>query len=257
MIVVALAAGTHDNGVSLSAADAAALEVGLRLDDDVTAATVGPPAAERGVREALASGARRGFRVDAPVGLRSDGVARALATLCEGARWIVCGDASPHRGTGAVPAFLAAELGIGQALGLVAVEPISGDSSRLRLTRRLDGGRREVLVASSPTVISVEGSVARLRRASLPDQLAAQRATIDVRRGPDGPVEQPATVRAYRPRPRELAMPSGDADHRIRQLTAAGVSTSRRLETVILEPGEAAARIVATLTVWGYLAGTS
>lgn len=255
MIVVALTGSAQESSRGMSDADAAALEVALGLDDDVTVATVGPADAERTIREALAAGSRRGLRVDAPAGLSSDGVAGALAPLCAGARWVLCGDTSRDRGTGAVPGFLAAELGIGQALGLIAVDRISGDAATLRLVRRLDGGRREVLVAASPTVISVEGSVARLRRASLPAQLAAQRASIEVRPGPDGPVDRPVAVRPYRPRPRQLTMPGGGADDRIRQLIDAGVTTSRRLETVVLEPAAAAARILATMGGWGYPTG--
>ena len=239
----------------LSESDAAALETAFRLDAarsgrGVAAVTVGPPDAEPGLREALAAGAARAVRVDASGDLRSDAVATALAPSCAGASWVLCGDASADRGSGSVPAFLAAELGVGQALGLVALEPAEDGS--LRVVRRLDGGRREVLDATSPAVLSVEGSVARLRRASLPAELAAQRAPIDVVTGPEGPVERPSSARPYRPRPREIAMPSGDAFARIGQLTDAGGST-RRAEVVTLDPAPAAAKIVETLREWGYL----
>ena len=245
MIVVAL---KWTGGLSES--DAAALETALRLDEDVTAVTVGPPDTEPGLRDALAAGAQRAVRIDASADLRSDAVAKALAPSCVGASWVLCGDASADRGSGSVPAFLAAELGVGQALGLVAVDPADGGS--LRVVRRLDGGRREVLDARSPAVLSVEGSVARLRRASLPAELAAQRAPIEVVAGPEGPVERPSSTRPYRPRPREMAMPSGDAFARIGQLTDAGGSI-KRAEVVTLDPAPAAAKIVETLRSWGYL----
>ena len=58
--------------------------------------------------------------------------------------------------------------------------------------RRLDGGRREVLAVPPPAVLSVEGAVARLRRASLPAELESRRAVIEVVPGPDGPVEDGA-----------------------------------------------------------------
>lgn len=239
----------------VSEADAAALEVAMRLDDHVTVVTVGGSAAEPGLRIGLAAGARRAIRIDAPSDLASESVANALAPLCAGATWVICGDASRDRGSGSVPAFLAAELGTGQALGLVAIErptaTLAADAT-LRAIRRLDGGRREVLTATSPTVLSVEGSVAHLRRASLPGELAAQHASIDVRLGPDGPIDRPNAVRPYRPRPRELPMPTGDATDRIRQLTDAGAAT-RRTETVVLEPAAAAAKIVETLLAWGYI----
>lgn len=235
----------------LSGSDAAALETALGLDADVTAITAGPPDADAGLRRAIAAGATRAIRVDVPNGLRSDAVATALAPHCAGVSWVLCGDASTDRGSGSVPAFLAAELGVGQALGLVAVESTGTDS--LRVVRRLDGGRREILEASSPTVVSVEGSVARLRRASLPAEIAAQRSPVEVVAGPDGPVERPATVRVYRPRPRETAMPSGDAFARIGQLTDAGAS-AERADVLVLDPPAAASKIVDALRSWGYLA---
>ncbi len=240
----------------VSEADAAALEVAIGLDDHVTVVTVGGPAAESGLRIGLAAGAGRAIRIDAPSDLSSAAVAAALAPVCVGATWVICGDASRDRGSGSVPAFLAAELGTGQALGLVALErataTLAADST-MRAVRRLDGGRREVLTATSPTVLSVEGSVAHLRRASLPGELAAQQAPIDVRPGPDGPVDRPTAVRPYRPRPRELPMPAGNAADRIRQLTDAGATNTKRAETVVLEPSAAAAKIVQTLRTWGYI----
>lgn len=235
---------------AVSESDAAALETALRLDTDVTTVTVGPATSDQGLRQAIAAGATTAIRVDAPDDLRSDAVARALALCCAGADWVLCGDASADRGSGSVPAFLAAELGVGQALGLVAVEQ-AADAS-LRVVRRLDGGRREVLLASAPTVLSVEGSVARLRRASLPAELAAQGASIDVIAGPAGPLDRPTTTRPYRPRPRQVAMPSGDAFARIGELTDSGAA-AKRAEVVTLDPAPAAGKIVDTLRSWGYL----
>lgn len=236
----------------LSDSDSAALETAMRLDNDVTVVTVGEATSEPGLRIGLAAGARLAIRIEAPGDLGSAAVAAALAPACAGATWVICGDASRDRGSGSVPAFLAAELGIGQALGLVAIERGTAESS-LRVVRRLDGGRREVLTANSPTVLSVEGSVAHLRRASLPGELAAQHAPIDLRRGPDGPLDRPDAVRPYRPRPREMAMPAGDAADRIRRLTEAGATATKRAETVVLEPAAAAAKIVETLQTWGYV----
>lgn len=238
---------------AISAADGAALETALRMDGSVTVITLGPADAEPALREALACGASRVVRIDGPADLRSDAVAGALAPLCRDAHWVVCGDASADRGSGSVPAFLAAELGIGQALGLVAVDADRDvGSPALRVVRRLDGGRREVLVAEPPAVLSVEGSVARLRRASLPAELAARDAVIDVVPGPAEPREHPVSVRPYSPRPREVAAPHGDAAERIREL-AATASTATGAEIVTLDPAAAAARILDALSSWGYL----
>jgi electron transfer flavoprotein beta subunit len=121
--------------------------------------------------------------------------------------------------------------------------------------RRLDGGRREVLSVEAPAVLSVEGSVARLRRATLPAELAARLAEIESIAGPAGPVEAAAEVGPYRPRPRERPAPQGEALDRVRRLTATGSAPAAHAETVVLEPPAAADRILAALREWDYLRG--
>jgi electron transfer flavoprotein beta subunit len=153
-----------------------------------------------------------------------------------------------------VPPFLAAELGVAQALGLVGIDvDDDADGHRLRAVRRLDGGRRELLAVTSPAVLSVEGAVARLRRASLPAELAARGADIEVVAGPSGPVDGAASVRPFRPRPRERPAPEGEALDRVRRLTATGSQPTAHIETVELEPPAAADRILTALRQWGYL----
>jgi electron transfer flavoprotein beta subunit len=238
----------------VSDADDAALEVGLRLaeamGDTVRAVTVGPPGADRVLREALAAGAARAVRVQAPAGLASEHVAAAIAGVTGDASWVICGDASADRGSGAVPAYLAAELGSAQALGLIEVAP---DGESVHAVRRLDGGRREVLQLCPPAVLSVEGSVARLRRAALGAEVAARTAPIEVRTGPPGPVVEPTDSFPYRPRPRVLALPHGDALDRVRALTAVSAEPAAHGEVVTLDPAAAAARILQALAAWGYL----
>ena len=128
MIVVCwkwVATDGDERWAGVSEPDRAALEVGLRLaearGDTVTVVSVGEPGAVIGLREALAVGAHRAVRVDAPAGLTSAAVAAAIAPVAADADWVLCGDASADRGSGSVPAFVAAELGAAQALGLVAV----------------------------------------------------------------------------------------------------------------------------------------
>jgi len=253
-----VATDDDERWAGVSESDRAALEIALGIAaataDAVTVVTVGAKGAEAGLREACAAGATRAVRVDAPPGVESAAVAHALAGVLAGASWVVCGDASADRGSGAVPAFLAAELGAAQALGLVAVGPL--EAGEVRATRRLDGGRRELLAVTSPAVLSVEGAAARLRRASLPAELAARRAPIDVVPGPRGPVDHPDAVQRYRPRPRVLAAPTGAALARVLHLTDAAGETSSVHELVTLDPADAADRILAALAEWGYVAAT-
>ncbi len=245
-------------GASLS--DQAALEWALRCRDasgvDVLAITAGPPAADAVLRDALAAGATAAVRVDMPFGSASRAVAANIAAHLAGATTVWCGDMSADRGTGSVPAFIAAELAAAQALGLVAVELVDG--SPTAAVRRLDGGRRERLAIAGPTVLSVEGSTAQLRRAGLRAMLG--RRTIDVR--PAVATDHSATAtanataatsRPFRPRPRVLAAPAGAvALDRIKVLTASASSAAHG-ETVTLAPGEAADRILAALRDWGYI----
>jgi electron transfer flavoprotein beta subunit len=170
---------------------------------------------------------------------------------------VVCGDYSTDRGSGTVPALIAARLDRGQALGLVDVR-IVGES--LSVLRRLDGGRRERLSIAGPAVISVEGSVARLRRASLRGTLAAGEKRVDVwKYDGSGAVQRtsdPIPTRPFRPRARVVPSPSGTtALDRVRQITDTSSSKGHG-ETVVLNPEDAAQRILSSLREWGYLTDT-
>ena len=161
---------------------------------DVVVVTAGPPSAERALRDALADGATSAIRIDLPTAgeaaenrgdVPSIVVAAALAEAVAGAAFVWCGDLSTDRGSGSVPAFLAACLGAAQALGGVAVQ--MGDEPgghQVVVTRRLDGGRRAVVGVKAPAVISVEGAAARLRRAAHCSQHAAHRSNNGTRGRP-------------------------------------------------------------------------
>ena len=162
-------------GISL--ADQAALEMALRhgelTSEPVTVVAVGGEEVESTLRSALACGAARTVRIVAGgAPLDSVDVALRLARVVAGASFVWCGDISSDRGSGSTPAFLAGALGARQALGAIAVT--LGDGHSVEVVRRLDGGRREVLRATSPCVVSVEGSVARLRRAGFAATLRAR-----------------------------------------------------------------------------------
>ena len=238
---------------AMSLADQAALESALvdaeRRSIPLTVITVGPVGAERVLREGLARGAAHAIRIDTPGHLQSHDVAREIAGRLEGIEHVWCGDYSNDRGSGSVPGFIAAISGRGQALGLVSVS--FNEDGSLSASRRLDGGRRESLSISGAAVISVEGSAARLRRATLSRTLAADRATIEVvpstaRALDDGP------LRPFRPRARVVAAPNGTALDRVRQVIDTSSGTGHG-ETVELDPAAAARRIIDVLTEWGYL----
>ena len=180
-------------------------------------------------------------------------MAVALAALLAHADLVVCGAWSLDRGTGAVPAFLAAERGAAQALGLVRVTP--GEPGTVLAERRLDGGRRERLAVRAPAVLSVEAGTAVLRRGSLDSVRTARHAPIAVMRAETGagPRLEPAQIAPFRPRPLALPAPAGaEARSRILALTGAEVGRSPA-QVLNVSPEEGADAILAQLRTWGYL----
>lgn len=242
----------------LSPNDAAALERALRLahawQGQVLAVAAGGPAADPTLREVAALGART-LRVAWPataghgdaqqvLGAAQDyltdliGDERALAAALAAAirsvgspTLALCGDRSADRGTGALPAFLAHELGAAQALGLVSLEPESPvdadkEARTLRAERRLDGGRREVLRVPTPAVCSLEAAGVRLRRAPLTAALGTGDTEVPVASAP-AVARETARLRhdggrPYRPRTRVVPPPAGAAPRdRLLDLTGA------------------------------------
>ncbi|MFI5043234.1 MAG: mycofactocin-associated electron transfer flavoprotein beta subunit [Acidimicrobiales bacterium] len=249
-----------ERGAGFSLADEAAVETALTLatawgTDDVTVVCVGPVEADAPLRGLLACGASRAVRIDSGPLTRSHDVGAALGSVLMDldADFVICGDASPDRGSGTVPAYVAHHLGAAQALGLVDVKPASMYGA-VEAVRRLDGGRREVLTISAPAVLSVEGAVSELRRAPLSASLAAREERIEVRSDPrvrgDVPAEQ---LEPWRPRARVLPAPvGGHALERVGALTGALVDRTPP-RTVVLDPADAADTIFDQLRSWGYV----
>ncbi|MFY9929864.1 MAG: mycofactocin-associated electron transfer flavoprotein beta subunit, partial [Streptosporangiaceae bacterium] len=190
----AVKANRRDRGPNAS--ELAALEYALRVaekwDAQVVAASVAPAEADEMLRDALAVGAAQALRVEVtgsaagprPAGLVG-GEQESAAAFAAALRQhfgvpdlVLCGDLAADRATGSFPAFLAASLGAEQALGCVRLEPV--DDRTLRVHRRLDGGRREVLMVRPTAVVSVEAAGVRLRRAGLPATLATGNTAITV-----------------------------------------------------------------------------
>jgi electron transfer flavoprotein beta subunit len=267
-------------GIGLSSADGAALEHALRIRDAwsgrLLALAAGPATVEPVLREVAALGASV-LRIPAPdlgiehgyardLGADEHELARTLAAALRPwgrASLVLCGDRSVDRGTGALPAFLAHELGAAQALGLVALEVAPAGDGVLVAERRLDGGWREQLRVPLPAVCSVEGAGTRLRRASLAGALAAEGMTVPVEQvrsaeaveAEEGRGQvQVGPSRAFTPRTRVLPAPEG-ADPRLRLLALTGALVSHDPPTIVGPVGsaEAADELVGFLVRHGYL----
>lgn len=241
--------------MGISYADQAALEYALRVsehtNEEIIVVTAGPVGSEIVLRDALARGAHQATRIDINRSSESAAIARAIAPVIAHCSLIWCGDYSADRGSGSVPAFIAAELSCDQALGLVEIDIPTDGQHHIKALRRLDGGRREQLTIFGRAVLSVEGSTARLRRASLKGSMAANKHVITVISSNPTAIDT-APVRPYRPRARTVAAPVGNsALDRVRQIADTS-STKGHGETVHLEPREAAELIINKLREWGY-----
>jgi electron transfer flavoprotein beta subunit len=251
-----------------------ALQIGQAWNGEVLAVCAGPPDAERTLREAVAVGARAlrvvptSSAVEEPLepldryldelagsgAATAAALAQAIRSLGEPAL-VICADRSTDRGTGSLPAFLAAEFDAAQALGLVRVEI---GAAGLVGERRLDRGLRERLRIPRPAVISLVPSGVRLRRAGLPQALAARGAPVPVfaadvagrplHRGP---------ARPLRPRTHVVPPPvGGSARERLLALTGA---LEERVPPTVLRPGspaEAVDLLLEHLRRNGFVAGT-
>jgi electron transfer flavoprotein beta subunit len=242
-----------------SPADQAALAVGLELGrvhgDEVTCYCVGAPPVESVLRELVAAGAARAVRLaldgDGELGVGewlgaypSATVARALARVVAGARYVVAGDHSLDRGSGSVPARVAHHLGAPQALGLLSVDPVGA-----RAQRRLAGGWRETIALAEGTVLSVEASAGRLGRGS-PGALREARVEVIRVEEPLGPPE--GTYAPYRPPADALRSPVEPTAARRAMEVIGALVPPRRREVLHLGPEEAADALLARLARWGY-----
>jgi electron transfer flavoprotein beta subunit len=253
---------------AMSPADSAALELALRAAEAwrvrVLALSAGLPRSDAVLRGALAAGASSARRIPLDPAASSAAVAKALASAIAGevarsgrsAVLVFCGDASFDRGTGSVPAFLAGELEAAQALGAVEVALGESPQAGLVVKRRLDGGRREVLSVLPPAVVSVEGGVARLRRAALPSLASAATQEVLTVQVPNLlPREELQMLgeAPYKPRARVVPAPAG-ASPRERIVVLTGAAAERQgARTVVADPVRAAGEILAALAAWGEL----
>ncbi len=272
-------------GMACSAADNAALEHAFRvagvLHGRVLVVAAGPSSVDPALKEAQALGAtvlrvRLDDTGNQEYADELAGDERALARSIVAAlapfgppSLVLCGDRSTDRGTGALPAFLAHELGVCQALGLVRLRvgdrqegtPPAAPEQVLLAERRLDGGWREQLRVPLPAVCSVEAAGVTLRRASLTGALTAEASTVPVERSPGGHRPDAGAVLVgppgpFRPRTRLVPAPEGD-DPRARLLSLTGALVAHDPPMVVGPVGAPAAAdaFIDFLVRHGYLEG--
>jgi electron transfer flavoprotein beta subunit len=172
--------------------DSHAMEMALQFKDQfgcrVTAITMGPPNAEMTLRKCLALGADEAILVSD----RAFGGSDTLATsyvLSEAIKKIerengrvdilICGKQTIDGDTAQVGPGLATRLGFCQLTLIDQIIEINGEERSIIVRRKLEG-RREVLKARLPALISVVREVNRPRYPTVQARLAAEQATIPV-----------------------------------------------------------------------------
>ncbi|WP_069805055.1 electron transfer flavoprotein subunit beta/FixA family protein [Thermogemmatispora onikobensis] len=261
---------------TLNAADACALEAALRLKEQrggsVFALTLGPDESDEVLRVALAMGADTVERlwhpsaVDwGPLRIAAALAARLRADSSSLPDLIFCGEQSSDWASGTVGPALAAYLGLPQITGVIGLEPQQDPSGQLllRVTRRLERGYRERLLARLPLLLTVHETLNEPRYPSLPAHLAALQATITVR----DPLSLPqfvtdeeaeettiVEVRMPRPRPHRLSIPDSQLSpfERIGEIVSGGTSR-RQTRLVEGQPEELAHELVRFLRERGFV----
>ena len=164
--------------------DMVACEAAVRLKElaggTVTLVTVGPAAAEAGLRAGLALGADEATRIHTDdVGVSGgDGTARLLAaTLArESPDVMFCGARSSDSGSSAVPVFLAERMGVPLVTNVVGLN----GTATLDIERRMEGGGRQMVQVETPVAITVEESLCDPRYPSVVARRKADRVAISV-----------------------------------------------------------------------------
>jgi electron transfer flavoprotein beta subunit len=163
------------------------LEEALRIKDElgarVTVVTMGPPPAEKGLKECISLGADeavlvtdRGF-AGADTLATSYVVAKTIAKIEE--QWgrvdmVFCGKQTLDGDTGQVGPGVACRLDLEQLTYVHKVVKVDEDKRRVTVQRLLEDGI-EVVETSMPVLITALKELNKVRRASLPGMLRAAR----------------------------------------------------------------------------------
>jgi electron transfer flavoprotein beta subunit len=273
-----------------NAADLAALRLALHLRDEaaagagaraeaaaaprpgrlrVLALTVGPPAAEDVLREALAAGADEVLRVwgpawpaqppavDATAALtRAHAAAAAAAMRPRRPLLVLAGERSADTGHECFGALLAAELGAAFAHRVTALRRAAGDAGAgWEASVRLERGYGQPLRLAPPAVVTVSAQLPRPPQAPLPAWLASRAAPVPLAAA-DGAAPHPAhsALRIPRPRVKPAPVPGRalSAEQRIQALVSLEAGGGG---TVLVEgtPREQAEAVLKLLRERGYL----
>jgi electron transfer flavoprotein beta subunit len=176
--------------------DLVAVEQALRIRDryggSVSAVSMGPPQSASVLREALSRGADRVFLLSDRAFAGADTLATSYTLACairrldreDPVQLVICGKQAIDGDTAQTGPGVATRLGYTLFTYVEEIQELDPGQQSIKVARRVDEGR-EVLVGRLPALITAEMELAKPRRASLPDSIAALRAQIPVWNGRD------------------------------------------------------------------------
>ncbi len=244
--------------------DLIAVEEAVRLRElhnrgEVILVSMGPPAAEKGLRRCLAIGADKGMILWDAAFQGSDSYATALilAKAISRLRYdlVLCGQRATDTEAGQVGPVLAEFLDIPIVSAAMRIDiPPAGD--KVTVHRKLEKGNGEVVETSLPALLTVETGLNRPRYPSLRDIFAAQTKEVrnyDLRTlglsyeevGLRGSKTRIVAISPPKPRPKKLFTPDSSvpAAERLRLIMSGGV-TPKKSDLLEGDPEYIASNIV-------------
>jgi electron transfer flavoprotein beta subunit len=164
-------------GFTISPHEECAVEEALRIGGETTVLTLGPPAAEEQLRNAMAMGIDEAILLetdDAEWGPEATAAAIAEAVRDEGYDLLLFGNESADAGNYQVAVRVAYALGLPVVTGLKGIEIRDG----MLVGRREAGGGWEIFELPLPAVVSVKEGINLPRYPSLKGRLRAKSAPI-------------------------------------------------------------------------------
>ncbi len=164
-----------------------AVDLKERYGGTVTAISMGPPQAEAALREALALGADRAVLLSDRAFAGADTLATSytLSRAIDNLRQegpvdlVICGKQAIDGDTAQVGPGIATRLGATQFTYVTEIRQVDRANDRVTVRRKAEGGS-EVIIGSLPAVLTVELELAKVRRATLPRLVNAQRVPVTV-----------------------------------------------------------------------------
>lgn len=240
----------------------AALQIKEQFGGRVALFSIGPAEADKCLTEALAMGADQVLRIweyDWENVSSSQLTAYALSFYLKKQPFdlILCGDSGDRFHAAEVPAWIAEYLALPLLTGVAALT-VQEEGKSIRVKRKLEKGKRQVLDCRLPAVLAVTESIHHPRKCALPDLLTALEQEIPVSdlllktvaRMIPGHVHRDIRyqVQQLRRLPHLIYAPdcSLSGAERIAALVSGGVER-KKTEFVQGSPQEAARRIIAFL----------